>query len=431
MRENHLQQASEYATIITVGEMAEWSIAAVLKTVEGQPSQGSNPCLSAKFIHKVSIAVYAPSLQLLKHATPIGQIMKNIGHPEPERSEGTGSPDGRVMSCRTRHDTPLWDSKLAIAPMVDWTTVPFRVLMRILAPNALLYTEMHSTDAILHQPIRTLQSHHSESPVALQVGGHDKHALAECCRLAEENNFAEVNLNLGCPSSRVQAGRFGVRLMREPELVSTCIRTMKAATSLPITAKIRIGIDHEDSYDFFIHFARMLIESGCDKIIVHARKAWLHGLNPKQNRTIPPLHYHYVYHLKQECPHLPVIINGNIKTIDETLSHLKEVDGVMIGRLACNMPHAIADIHHAIYPNIPVILRSEALRHYFRFAQEAFAHGTQRSFLLKPILNMAHALPNARSWKQNLLAMNPFENPKQMTSLVNHLEDLCQSPLLT
>ena len=177
-------------------------------------------------------------------------------------------------------------SMLAIAPMIDWTYIHFRVLMRILAPQALLYTEMQTVGAIFNNPARALAHHAIEYPLALQLGGADKAALVKCAQIAEQQTFSEINLNLGCPSDRVQAGRFGACLMAEPKLVSECIQAMKTAVSIPITAKVRIGIDQQDSYDYFSSFVRQLVDAGCDKVIVHARKAWLHGLSPKQNRTI-------------------------------------------------------------------------------------------------------------------------------------------------
>jgi tRNA-dihydrouridine synthase A len=295
-------------------------------------------------------------------------------------------------------------SPLAIAPMIDWTYMQFRVLMRLLAPQALLYTEMQTTGAIEHNPVRALQKHASESPVALQLGGSELSALVRAAQLAQDHGFAEVNLNLGCPSDRVQAGRFGACLMAEPDHVAACIEAIKRAVDIPVTAKTRIGIDNNDSYAFFSTFAQRLIHAGCDKLIVHARKAWLHGLSPKQNRTIPPLHYDYVYQIKKDCQECPVVINGNIQTVDETRQHLQQVDGVMIGRLACQNPYQIAKIHHAVYPDVDIPSRAQVITRYVDF----LLSGSLQSGLsaaIKPMLNLAHGLPGAKQWRERLVCI--------------------------
>lgn len=297
---------------------------------------------------------------------------------------------------------PALISPLSIAPMIDWTHTHFRVFMRMLAPHALLYTEMQTVGAVINNPQRALGFHEMEQPLALQLGGADAAGLVKCAQLAEEQGFSEVNLNLGCPSDRVQAGRFGACLMAEPNQVADCIGALKRAVNIPVTAKTRIGIDAHDSYDFFAAFATRLIDAGCDKLVVHARKAWLHGLNPKQNRTIPPLHYDYVYKIKQRYPSIPVVINGNISTLDEINSHLHEVDGVMLGRLVCQNPFELAVIHHAMYPAVPLLSRGAILQQYLAYIEAMQAAGVPMSFLLKPIFNMAHAMPGARVWKERL-----------------------------
>ncbi len=293
-------------------------------------------------------------------------------------------------------------SPLAVAPMIDWTHTHFRVFMRMLAPDALLYTEMQTVGAVLFNPARALGFHAMEKPLALQLGGADKNDLVNCAQLAEEQGFSEVNLNLGCPSDRVQAGRFGACLMAEPQQVADIIVALKRAVSIPVTAKTRIGIDTQDSYEFFSAFAHRLVDAGCDKLIVHARKAWLHGLSPKQNRTIPPLHYDYVYKIKQMFPTIPVIINGNINTLQAINAHLDEVDGVMLGRLVCQNPYALAVIHHALYPDVPLLTRGVILKQYLAYVEDEHATGVPMSLLLKQIFNMAYAMPGARVWKEQL-----------------------------
>lgn len=317
-------------------------------------------------------------------------------------------------------------SSLAIAPMIDWTYTHFRVFMRMLAPQALLYTDMQTVGAIVNNPSRPLDFHTMEKPLALQLGGADRDALVKCAQQAEQLGFAEINLNLGCPSDRVQAGRFGACLMAEPKHVADCITAVKQAVRIPVTAKTRIGIDHQDSYEFFAAFAHTLVDAGCDKLIVHARKAWLHGLNPKQNRTIPPLHYDYVYKIKQELPALPVVMNGNINELDEIHTHLKQVDGVMLGRLACHNPYAVAKIHHALYPQIPLLKRSIMLENYVSYAQSAYGKGVPLSVLLKPIFNLAHGLPGARLWKAELMQIQQSKNGGELKKMVSMLVEMEQ-----
>lgn len=315
-------------------------------------------------------------------------------------------------------------SPLSVAPMIDWTYGHFRVLMRLLAPHALLYTEMQTTGAIIHNPSRALGYHAMEHPVALQLGGADKEALVRCAIMAEQRGFSEINLNLGCPSDKVQAGRFGACLMAEPEQVAACIQALKRAVSIPVTAKTRIGIDHQDSYDFFASFAHRLVEAGCDKLIVHARKAWLTGLNPKQNRTIPPVNYEYVYRIKQAYPSIPIVINGNITTLEAVQTHLKQVDGVMLGRLVCQNPYALATLHHALYPNTPQPTRFEVLQQYLAYLQSLPACELRMSVVLKPILNMAHALSDAKAWKAGVMAIQRSHALCQMTGLIDRFGDV-------
>ena len=311
--------------------------------------------------------------------------------------------------------------------MIDWTYTHFRVFMRLLAPKALLYTEMQTFGAIHHHPSRALGYHAMEKPIALQLGGADRAALVRCAIMAEAAGYDEVNLNLGCPSDRVQAGRFGACLMAEPGVVADCIKALKDAVEIPVTAKTRIGIDQQDSYDFFSDFAYQLVDAGCDKLIVHARKAWLHGLNPKQNRTIPPLHYDYVYQIKKVLPSIPVVINGNIQTVEEIQQHLLQTDGVMVGRLACNNPYAIAEIHHALYPQSPLVNRATALEQYIEYVTETFVKGVPMSLLLKPLFNLAHGLAGSKAWKAKLMLIQQSQDVKALTEVVSMLEAMSVS----
>nr|WP_131775762.1 tRNA dihydrouridine(20/20a) synthase DusA [Legionella impletisoli] len=315
-------------------------------------------------------------------------------------------------------------SPLAIAPMIDWTYTHFRVLMRLLAPNALLYTDMQTPGTLFNNPSRALQFHRTEKPLALQLGGATVDALVRCAQMAEAAGFDEVNLNLGCPSDRVQAGRFGACMMAEPDLVSDCIIAMKNAVGIPVTAKTRIGIDQQDSYEFFAHFAHRLVDAGADKIIVHARKAWLKGLNPKQNRTIPPIHYEYVYRLKKELGAFPLVINGNITCYNEIQSHLTVVDGVMLGRLACQDPYQIAHIHHKMFPGYTLITRVEILTSYFEYALAQYAAGVPASLLLKPVFGFAYGLPNGKRWKEGLLSAQRDNFEQGIKQALDKMQDM-------
>jgi tRNA-dihydrouridine synthase A len=302
--------------------------------------------------------------------------------------------------------------------MIDWTYTHFRVLMRLLAPKALLYTEMQTVGAIKNNPQRALLYSPMESPLALQLGGAEKEGLILCAKLAEDQGFAEVNLNLGCPSDKVQAGRFGACLMKEPKHVAECLAAMKHAVSIPVTAKMRIGIDDQDSYEFFAAFAHQLVEAGCDKLIVHARKAWLHGLNPKQNRTIPPVHYDFVWRIKEELGTLPVVINGNLLTLDDVMTQMQYVDGVMIGRLACNNPYALVSLHHWFYPQSNMTSRARIVTTYLDYLVEQFANGVPLSILFKPIMNFAHGLSGAKHWKEALMFAQKTRNLEPVMSAI-------------
>nr|WP_272939921.1 tRNA dihydrouridine(20/20a) synthase DusA [Legionella maceachernii] len=315
-------------------------------------------------------------------------------------------------------------SPLSIAPMIDWTYTHFRVFMRLIAPNALLYTEMQTVGAIVNNPGRALDFQSMEHPLALQLGGADKQKLSDCAKIAEEKGFAEINLNLGCPSDRVQAGRFGACLMAEPELVADCIASLKQAVSIPVTAKTRIGIDKQDSYEFFSSFVHKLIAAGCDKLIVHARKAWLRGLNPKQNRTIPPVHYDFVYRIKDEVPKIPVVINGNINSVQEINNHMSYVDGVMLGRLACQNPYALMAVQHYFYPETTLRSRTVIFHDYVNYIHTQWKQGIALGLLLKPVFNLAYGLPGAKHWKELLLQAQRQQEIKKLAQAIAMLAEL-------
>lgn len=318
---------------------------------------------------------------------------------------------------------PVLFSPLSIAPMIDWSYLHFRLLMRILAPHALVYTEMQTTGAIENNSTRALQTHPSDKPVALQLGGADKDDLVRSAERAQAAGFVEVNLNLGCPSDRVQAGRFGACLMTEGTHVAACISAMKAAVDIPVTAKTRIGIDLQDSYAFFSEFATQLVDAGCDKLVVHARKAWLKGLSPKQNRSIPPLHYDYVYQFKKEHAHLPIVINGNIQTLNDVQHHLRCVDGVMIGRMACQNPYLMAFIHQYLYPSSILLSRAEVLQRYLDLVLNLPVQ-VGLGQLIKPILNLAHGLPGSKAWREQLVNIQQQGVDSKLFDAVISLEEL-------
>jgi tRNA-dihydrouridine synthase A len=316
-------------------------------------------------------------------------------------------------------------SILSIAPMIDWSYTHFRVFMRLLAPESLCYTEMQTVQAIQHQPKRALDFHVSElGHLVLQLGGADPKALAQSAKMAETLGFSEINLNLGCPSDRVQQGKFGACLMYEPSIVGACIAAMKDAVTIPVTAKTRIGVDDHESYDFLYEFVSHIIEKGCDKLVMHARKAWLKGLSPKQNRTIPPLHYETVYKIKSAFPNTPVIINGNIQR-KEISTHLHHVDGVMFGRLACDDPYQIAHIHNDLFPHSKIPTRSEVLLKYIKYLQNIPKTITPNTALIiRPLLNIAHGLPQNKNWKKELLLLKRWDHWAAWERLIITLQTL-------
>jgi len=288
--------------------------------------------------------------------------------------------------------------------MLDWTDRYFRYFARLLSRHTLLYTEMVTTGALLHgDRARFLDFAPEEHPLALQLGGSDPAELARCSGLGEQWGYDEINLNLGCPSDRVQSGRFGACLMKQPALVAGCIRAMHDATGLPVTAKHRVGVDEQDSYAALRDFVGTLAEAGCDSFIVHARKAWLQGLSPKQNREVPPLQYQVVYQLKQDFPGLEIIINGGITTLDQCAGHLHRVDGVMIGREAYHNPWILADADQRIFGDSPTPLtRHQVVERLLPFIDRELARSTPLNRITRHLLGLFHGQPNARAWRRHL-----------------------------
>lgn len=304
------------------------------------------------------------------------------------------------------------DRTFSIAPMIDWTDRHDRYFLRLISKHALLYTEMITTGAIIHgDRERHLGFNTEEHPVAVQLGGSNPTDLALCSTICEDYGYDEINLNVGCPSDRVQSGAFGACLMAQPELVAECIVKMKAACQLPVTIKCRIGIDDQDEYEDLQRFVTSTQQAGCKTYIVHARKAWLQGLSPKENRDIPPLNYDRVYQLKRELPELEIIINGGIKTLDECKSHLNHVDGVMMGREAYQNPFILADVDHLFFgtnksgsktsPSIQ-ITRNEIVDQMVCYIDELLANGGQLKWVSRHILGIFQGIPGARAWRRHL-----------------------------
>lgn len=307
-------------------------------------------------------------------------------------------------------------SPLSIAPMIDWTNTHFRVFMRLLLPRALLYTDMQTTGAVFNNPARALHFHPMEHPLALQVGGSCPQSLARVAVIAQETGFSEINLNLGCPSERVQSGRFGACLMSDSQLVAECIHAMKSAVSIPVSIKTRIGIDQHDSFEFFTDFIAACVAAGTDKMIVHARKAWLKGLNPKQNRTIPPINYEYVYRLKALYPSIPIVINGEINKAEMLDDHLSKLDGVMIGRLACQNPYLLTTFHRYFYPDVECPSRQDVFESYFGYLEKQWEGHRSTALLLKPLYALFHAHPCAKQWKASLMLVQRTRDLSQLGS---------------
>ena len=310
-------------------------------------------------------------------------------------------------------------SSLQIAPMVDWTNSPFRVFMRLILPHAKLFTEMIVPRAIIHQPQRHLDFNSIEHPLVLQLGGSDPSELLQAAKIAQGYGYDEINLNLGCPSERVQAGAFGACLMKQTELVYSCLSHLNEHLSIPVTAKIRIGVDEFDSYPFFHDFVAMLVASGCNEIVVHARKAWLKGLNPKQNRTLPPIHYDVVYKIQHEFPNVKFIINGEIKTVEQMKNHLQCVHGVMLGRLACDNPYLLTQFHQELYPDVPILNRVQIVEQYIEQMNRDGIAIHRISFILKPLFNLFHGTIYSKAWKQSLQMMLNHKNMDGLLDILN------------
>jgi tRNA-dihydrouridine synthase A len=301
----------------------------------------------------------------------------------------------------------LLDRRLSVAPMMDWTDRHCRFLHRLISPHALLYTEMIHTNALIHgDRARHLYYRTEEKPVALQLGGSDPDSLAKSALWGQEAGYAEINLNCGCPSDRVQQGQFGACLMAEPIRVAQAVKAMRMATSIPITVKTRLGIDEQDSYDFLQRFIETVHDQGgCNVFILHARKAWLKGLSPKENRDIPPLDWDRVHRIKQDYPHLTIITNGGFQTIAALEAQFPHVDGVMIGRKAYHDPYFLSLCEQSLYPNKSEMLRTrwQVAQAWLDYMKDEQTKGTPLKNITRHALGLFYAQACSKRWKHCLM----------------------------
>jgi tRNA-dihydrouridine synthase A len=289
--------------------------------------------------------------------------------------------------------------------MMEWTDRHYRYLVRLMTKHTRLYTEMVTSGALIHgDRERFLKFNQNEHPIALQLGGSEPAEMAQSAKWGENAGYDEININVGCPSDRVQSGRFGVCLMREPKQVANCIDAMREQVNIPITVKCRIGVDNDDSYEFLTQFVDTVINAGCETLIVHARKAWLKGLNPKQNREIPELDYERVYTLKKDYPTLNIVINGGIDSIEQIKKHLQHVDGVMIGRQAYKHPEFLLEVDQEIYQleETQQVTMNDIVLQYANYVEQNMKAGTPLKSMTKHILNLYQGIPGAKLWRRHL-----------------------------
>lgn len=292
---------------------------------------------------------------------------------------------------------------ISVAPMMDYTDRHDRYFLRLIAPDVRLYTEMITTTALLHGDAKhLLASHPDEKYVALQLGGCNPSQLADCAKMGEEAGYNEINLNVGCPSERVSAARFGACLMREPELVAEGVAAMIACVQIPVTVKCRIGVDDHDSYESLYHFIELINSAGCQHVIIHARKAWLSGLSPKENRTVPPLRYDIVKQIKKDFPTLTITINGGIKTIADIDEHLANVDGVMIGRAAYSNPYLLAEIQAKYFQKKEILSRYQVIQEFLPYVNQQLKMGIKLQAMTRHILGLYQQQHGAAKWRRYL-----------------------------
>jgi tRNA-dihydrouridine synthase A len=293
---------------------------------------------------------------------------------------------------------------IRVAPMIDWTDRHARYFLRLISPNVKLYTEMITCGALLHGDAeRHLRFNNEEHPIALQLGGASPEDLALCTKMGTEFGYDEINLNCGCPSNRVQSGAFGACLMKDPERVAECMSAMSESTDKPVTIKCRIGVDDFDSYEFLTQFIEKTAKAGCVEYIIHARKAWLNGLSPKQNREVPPLRYDIVHQLKADYPHIKFILNGGITTLEQAAEQLSKLDGVMIGREAYQNPYILSTLEREVFKTESLLSRDEVALKMIDYAQlQHEQYQTPVKSITRHILGLYQGLPRSKRWRRTL-----------------------------
>lgn len=291
-----------------------------------------------------------------------------------------------------------------VAPMLDCTDRHERYLLRLISKHAVLYTEMVTTGALLFGDVsKFLEFNREEHPVALQLGGSDPDSMTRCAELVQEWGYDEVNINVGCPSDRVQSGRFGACLMQEPELVAANVKQMQAVVDIPVTVKCRIGVDDQDPTEALWQLVDAAAEAGCKTFLVHARKAWLKGLSPKENRNVPPLDYQLVYALKQAFPELEIIVNGGVNSLAQGREHLQHVDGVMMGREAYSNPYILADVDQQFYESGQLaVSRERVLEQYIAYTESQLAKGVRLNSMSRHVVGLFHGEPRSRLWRRHI-----------------------------
>ena len=314
--------------------------------------------------------------------------------------------------------------KIQVAPMMDWTDRHCRYFLRLLSPSAMLYTEMVTAAAIHHGDYAILlEFDAAEHPVALQVGGSDPALMAEAARRGTEFGYDEININVGCPSDRVQSGQFGACLMASPGVVANCLRAMQGETDVPVTVKTRIGIDDEDSYVFLRQFVNAQLQAGCRKFIVHARVAILEGLSPKENRSVPPLRYEHVYRLKEELPDVEIVLNGGLTTVEQVDAALQQVDGVMIGRQAYHDPYFLATLEQHLRPDWRPPGRHEVVAQMIPYVEKELARGERLGRITRHMLGLFTGQPGARAWRR-YISENAFRDGAGLEVLLTALDKM-------
>ncbi len=316
--------------------------------------------------------------------------------------------------------------RFMVAPMMEYTDRHCRYVMRMLSKHSVLYTEMVTVPAILRGDLdKLLGKDSSENPVVCQIGGSDPKDMALCAKPIEDFGYDEININVGCPSDRVQNGDFGVCLMKNPERVAECVAALKKGTKLPVSVKTRIGVDNEDSYPFLKKFTQCIVDAGVDQLTIHARKAWLKGLSPKENREVPPLDYNRVYQLKEDFPQLEMAINGGIKSFEEIEGHLHKLEGVMLGRHAYDNMYMLAQVDNLLYgENSETPSRARILEDFIPYFEEQTALGVKPHWLLRHVSNLFYHVPGARKIRGSLAnCREASQGKKTLLELASYLRE--------